>query len=455
MNSVEINLAYAIPLILIAYYFTSRFLLVNNLILLAGGLLLYSWGHPAWGLLLFFLTALDYLLVKVLFPSKKYRKFALGIGLVVNISTWLLCKYSSSISGGWIMSVGLPLGITFYMLRKISYLLDAYSGKFNLPHNFLDYALYVSFFPQIYSGPLERADDFIAQIRKPRSLAWDHLAKALPLLLMGLFKKIVVADNLKMIVTRIFNLDSPSRLLLAAGSFGFAFEIYADFSGYTDISRGFSYLLGFETSENFNSPYLALSFQDFWNRWHITFSSWLRDYIFFPLRRLSLQLSGERTKILADLLPPVMTMLVSGIWHGTGWTYLAWGLYHGVWMAVFQVSGLNRAAAGGNRFNKVILWVVTFTLIVFGWAIFRAPNLAWLLNVLVHSTWGVSGDQKIALLSIVPMIFIYILPLLLQYLIKVSGKARSVLEPAFYAVVLTLLVIFAASGVQDFVYTTF
>jgi len=430
-------------------------LFINNLILLAGGFLLYSWGHPGWGALLFLLTAFDYGLVKKFFPSEKYRTFALAFGLVVNISAWLLCKYSSFFGDALNFPISLPLGISFYMLRKLSYLLDSYNGKFKLPHNFLDYALYVSFFPQIYSGPVERPDDFISQIRKPRVLKWNNLSKALPLLLMGLFKKIVIADNLTMIVDRIFNLDNPSRLMLAAGSLGFAFEIYADFSGYTDLSRGFSFLLGFETTENFNSPYLAQSFQDFWNRWHITFSTWLRDYIFFPLRRWSLRITVNGNKLLADLLPPILTMLVSGIWHGTGWTFLLWGLYHGFWLALYQVLGLNRTGSKKGWFVKFFSWLITFILIVFGWMIFRASNIKWLLNTLIHSAWGASGNQLIALLSILTMIAVYILPLIIRQLIGMTGKARSVLEPVFYAAALAILVIFAASGVQDFVYTTF
>lgn len=453
MNEIGANLAYVIPVILVLYWLTSRKPLLNNVILLITGFLLYSWGHPLWGLLLFSLTLIDYLIITKFIAAGKYKKFSLILGLTVNISAWLLCKYNG-VWGDWLnISFGFPLGISFYILRKIAYLLDIYNGKIKSPDRFIHYALYISYYPQILSGPIERPEAFISQIEKPRKLEWAVITKAFPLLLMGLFKKIVIADNLGMIVDRIFRLDYPSRLMLAAGSLGFTFEIYADFSGYTDLSRGFSYLLGIETSKNFNQPYTVLTPQDFWNRWHITFSNWLRDYVFFPLRRWVLKTAGG-SRWLADWLTPVLTMLVSGLWHGTGWTYLVWGLYYGVLLAVYQVVGLNRLAVK-NRLTKFVSWLVMFTLIIGGWMIFRAPSMDWLYQTMSTSPWGASGNQLIAFLGVITTVFLYISPLFLYFLVERSGKARDYLEPVYYALALSVLVIFAASGLQDFVYTAF
>jgi Predicted membrane protein involved in D-alanine export len=203
-----------------------------------------------------------------------------------------------------------------------------------------------------------------------------------------------VADNLGIIVERIFRLDLPSRMLLTAGSLGFAFEIYADFSGYTDLSRGFAGLLGFETSQNFNQPYLAINLQDFWQRWHMSLSNWLRDFIFFPLRRALLKISGCR-RGLADWAAPLATMLVSGFWHGWGWTFVAWGLYHGLLLAIDRkVQRFRKREL--NLYQMCLQRGFTFMLVLAGWSIFRAPSLGWLMRSLAARFLGLGrqpGDS--------------------------------------------------------------
>ncbi len=447
----ELNYAYIIPLMLVVYWITSKKAKLNNFLLLLFGFFLYSWGHPLWSLLLTLLTVLNYLFIWLW--SKKKTKIILIMTMLMNITAWLFSKYYNSWGGFFGVSLGFPLGISFYILRIMAYLLDSFKGKNKTLHGFVEYALYISYYPQIFSGPVEKPGDFLERIHKPRQFDWNMITSALPLLFMGVFKKIVVADNLGMIVDRIFRLEQPSRLMLAAGSLGFTFEIYADFTGYTNISRGFSYLLGIETSENFNHPYIALTPQDFWNRWHITFSTWLRDYVFFPLRRWALGALGG-SRVLVDFFTPVITMLVSGFWHGTGWTYLVWGLFYGLLLAIYQTLGLNRLAVK-NSLTKIISWMVMFGLIVIGWMVFRAPNLGWLIQVIRFSPWGGSGNQLIALLGVMTMILMYITPLLLYSLVKKSGKMREFLEPIYYALAVVILAIFVASGLQDFVYTTF
>ncbi|MDK2981893.1 MAG: alginate O-acetyltransferase complex protein AlgI [Chloroflexota bacterium] len=442
-----------LPFFMLVYWLTRRHPRWNNLLLLLGGYGLYAWGHVDWALLLFLSSALDYLVAQKAFPHPQWRKPALVLGLALNVGTWLVFKYGTSAEAGWLANIGLPLGISFYLLRKLAFLLDSYRGRLTQPLSFVDYALYVSFYPQIFSGPIERPDAFLAQLRRPRDLRWERIAPAFPLLLLGLFKKMAIADNLGIVVDRIFRLDPPSRLLFAAGSFGFAFELYADFSGYTDLSRAGALLLGFETSPNFDHPYLALTPQDFWNRWHMTFSHWLRDYVFFPLRRELLQAAG-RQRGLADWAAPILTMLLSGLWHGTGWTYLLWGLYYGLLLAICQVSGWGRVRAKAWPL-RLLSWAGTFALVVAGWGLFRAPNLGWLANVVLHAPWGASGNNRIALLGVVPMILVYSAPLALLALVQRSGRARPYLEPVYYALLAAVLVIFSASGLQDFVYTAF
>lgn len=440
----------AFPVALLAYWATLRRLRLNNLVLLIAGLLLYAWGSPVGGLLLFMLTLFNYHLAKFLMPNASYRQAALGFGLVVNILVWIYSRNAFSQNASLMAAAGFSPGMSFYMLRNLSYLVEQYRGEFHYPHDFVEYAVYVSFYPQIFSGPIEKPALFIEQIRKPRSVNWRWIGKALPLILSGLFKKIVIADNLVIIVERIFRMDMPSRMMLAAGSLGFAFEIYADFSGYTDLSRGFAGLLGFETSENFNRPYLALNLQDFWQRWHISLSNWLRDFVFFPLRRALLKITGCR-RGLADWAAPLITMLVSGFWHGWGWTFMAWGLYHGLLLALDREVQRYRT----RELKPYQMWLqrgFTFVLVLAGWSIFRAPSLGWLMRIWLQGSWGLGGSQGIALMAVVSLITMYALPLGLHALVQASGKIRIVLEPVFYALALTLLVIFTASGMRDFVY---
>ena len=453
------NLLSLIPLFLIAFWLAGRHVAVRNLLLLAAGYLVVAWGHPGWLLLLVVLTLIDYVILSRVYPVPKLKKAGLAAGLVINIGAWLCFKYAGSL-WGWLgmnlpASAAIPLGLSFYMLRKVSYLLEAYHGRLPASHNVLDYALYVAFLPQLVSGPIEKPQRLLPQISHASRWDWGLVSRALPMLVMGLLKKMVIADNLNMIVTRIFNLDLPSRLLLAAGSLGYAFQLYADFSGYTDLSRALALLLGFETSENFNSPYAALTPQDFWNRWHITFSVFLRDYIFFPLRRFLLSTQWGSRVFLAGFLPPMLAMLASGIWHGTGWTFLLWGSFHGLLIVGYQVLHVDRALQGARLPSRVIAWSIMFSLIVFGWGLFRASSLPWFIHTMLDGPWGASGNLLIAFLSVMAMIVAFCIPLLLRRLLKATGRLKRILMPAYLAAAVVLLIIFAGSGLQDFVYAGF
>lgn len=447
------------PIFFIAYWFLGRHTGARNLLLLAAGYLVYAWGHPGWLILLLALTALDYVIQKQVYPIPGLRKAGLIAGLVGNLGVWLCCKYAGSLLA-WLgisqsMPAAIPLGFSFYMLRKVSYLLEMYNGRLHLPHTFLDYALYVSFLPQLISGPIEKPQRLLPQITQPIRWDWGLVSRAAPLLVMGLLKKMVIADNLNLIVTRIFNLELPSRLLLAAGSIGYAFQLYADFSGYTDLSRGLACLLGYETSENFNNPYAALTPQDFWNRWHITFSVFLRDYLFFPLRRLMLSMKSGFRSFLAGLLPPLLIMLASGIWHGNGWTFLLWGGFHGLLIAGYQALHVDKALQRANPLVKLIAWGILFPLIIFGWGLFRANNLPWFIRALQKGPWGASGNLLIVFLSVMAMIVIFCVPLLLHWLLEAAGRLKRFLMPVYLAAAVVLLILFAGSGLQDFVYAGF
>jgi D-alanyl-lipoteichoic acid acyltransferase DltB (MBOAT superfamily) len=225
----------------------------------------------------------------------------------------------------FLIKILLPAGLSFYTLRKLGYMIDVSRGILQPSRSLINFALYVSFFPQIVAGPIDRPQKLLPQIEATRLWRMDLLYSAWPLILMGLFKKIVIANSVSPIIDRIFHLEEPTFLLATVGALGFTLQILADFSAYTDLSRGVAFLLGFDTSENFKSPYLSLTPTDFWNRWHITLSTWLRDYIFFPVRRSLLKRQNHLPNLLVQAGPPLITMLLCGLWHGAGWTFILWG----------------------------------------------------------------------------------------------------------------------------------
>ena len=271
---------------------------------------------------------------------------------------------------------------------------------------------------------------------------------------MGLFKKIVIADNIKVIADQVFTLNDASIFLLGMGALAFTLQILADFSGYTDMSRGFALLFGFQTSENFNLPYASLTPTDFWNRWHITLSTWLRDYVFFPVGR---SIKKSRIKLpqwLVLSIPPIATMFVSGLWHGAGWNFVIWGLYYGVLISVYQLLGFRGDWKPRSLPARVFAWLVMFLFIVFGWAMFRASSLAWLGNSLFHQPFIRSYSEWIVGLIAFSMLAVYSLPLLVKLALDRYAK-DGWLVSAYYALATVAVIIFLNASSPDFIYIQF
>jgi alginate O-acetyltransferase complex protein AlgI len=282
-----------------------------------------------------------------------------------------LCGGGLAAAKGWLTP--LPVGISFYLLQAIAYIIDCYRGDVKEPSRPLDYALYMSFFPRLSAGPIVRAEEFLPQLSKRRVVDTAAVWEGLVLICFGLFKKLVIADNLAIVVDPLFaDLHvSPSRLLLA--SYGFAVQIYCDFSGYTDVALGTARLFGYRLPENFNWPYLSRNPADFWRRWHISLSNWLRDYIYFSL-------PGQRSRTRARAYVNFsVTMLLCGIWHGFGWTYAAWGLYHGLLLASYYSIRLRRGPRGENTsggVSAIASILLMQQLAVIGWILFRVNRIS-------------------------------------------------------------------------------
>jgi D-alanyl-lipoteichoic acid acyltransferase DltB (MBOAT superfamily) len=280
-----------------------------------------------------------------------------------------------------VLSIVLPVGISFYTFQTLSYTIDVYRGLLKPTRNLLDFALFVSFFPQLVAGPIERATRLLPQIEGARRTTSQQLASGAWLILWGTFKKVVVADNLGALVNAVYAPGAePTGLEVLFATYAFAFQIYGDFSGYTDVARGVARLLGVELMLNFDLPYLATSPADFWRRWHISLSSWLRDYLYIPL-------GGNRKGRARTYVNLMLTMLLGGLWHGAAWTFVVWGAYQGLLLALHRALApwLARVApttAAGRAAWWLVRVVVTFHLVCLGWLVFRAASLDDVLRLL-------------------------------------------------------------------------
>ncbi|MBU1238423.1 MBOAT family protein [Myxococcota bacterium] len=304
----------------------------------------------------------------------KYGTFA--VSSLEMFMRWL--GYGGHLELGILRRIALPVGISFYVFQTLSYTIDVYRGKLEHEKSLLDYALYVSFFPQLVAGPIVRATDFLPQLKRPAILTDEQYAFGVTLILFGLFKKVVIADYIAInLVERVF--DAPrmmSSLEVIAGIYGYTLQIYCDFSGYSDIAIGSAALLGFTLTKNFDAPFRSRNLSEFWRRWHISLSTWLRDYLYISL-------GGSRNnrawKTSRNLM---ITMLLGGLWHGPSWNFVFWGLLHGVGLLITHPLGIKGAPGEGQSWIWSWLGIFfTFHFVVFAFIFFRAPNFdrAWLV----------------------------------------------------------------------------
>ena len=381
------------PLVVAGYFvFPARW---RWAFLLAASYYFYASWKPAYLLLIVASTLVDYVIGLRLGAEERPRRRRgwLIASLTVNLGLLFAFKYLNFFSGALgdafrdlgifvdvpQLDVLLPVGISFYTFQTISYSVDVYWRAREPERHLGRFALYVSFFPQLVAGPIERSTRLLPQFRRPTRLEWERLESGLGLILWGLFKKMVIADRAAQIVDAVYahpNDFGGATLLIA--TYAFAFQIYGDFSGYSDIAVGSARVLGFDLMENFNRPYWATSIGDFWRRWHISLSTWFRDYLFIPL-------GGSRVGWRRRILNIVIVFLLSGLWHGANWTFLLWGAFHGLLLLLSIAASrlLDRrdapllpadgAVSLAARAARVL---VTFHLVCLGWVMFRADNLS-------------------------------------------------------------------------------
>jgi len=360
----------------------------NALLLVASYVFYGSWDWRFLGLMLFS-TAMDYGFGRLLgrTEEERNRRLILIVSISVNLGILFVFKYFNFFAVSLdrllslfalqldvrVLNVVLPLGISFYTFHNISYIVDVYRRRVEPARQFIDFALYVAFFPQLIAGPIARPAHLLPQFRKPRLITLDMLRSGAWLILLGYFKKVVLADNMAPFTARLF--DNPHALHgteVLFGLYAFAFQIYGDFSGYSDIARGLANLMGFELALNFERPYFAANPAEFWRRWHISLSTWLRDYLYVPL-------GGNRDGTLRTYRNLLITMLLGGLWHGAAWHYVVWGAFHGLLLCVHRAAG-----ALFKRVPRFVSVIAFFHITCFGWLLFAVKRLSD-VPVLLHN----------------------------------------------------------------------
>ena len=450
-------------LVYTAYLLSKRNFKIQNLILLGASYVFYGWWDWRFLLLLAFSTTVDFNIARKLDsetnPSK--RKWLLAISVVFNLSILCFFKYFNFFSESAVRALGifgfhvdeitlklvLPLGISFYTFQEMSYVIDVYRKEFKAASKLTDFALFVSFFPHLVAGPIQRATNLLTQIMGPRKIQTDQVNAGIFLILWGYFKKVVIADNLALIADRVFNNYTHFHGMdLFLGGLAFCFQIYGDFSGYSDIGRGLAKLMGFDLMVNFKLPYFALSPAEFWQRWHLSLSQWLRNYLYIPL-------GGNRRGEFNTYRNLFLTMLLGGLWHGASWNFVLWGAFHGILLA-----GAKFFKWDESRLPALLKMAVTFVFINAGWILFRSHSLELIVYFFSHLGFGFSPDT----LQFGYQILYFTLPLIAVQILQ--HKTRNLLAvtelPGFvripvYGVLLTWILVFGVRHSMEFIYFQF
>jgi D-alanyl-lipoteichoic acid acyltransferase DltB (MBOAT superfamily) len=387
-------------------------LAAQNVLLLVASYVFYGWVHPWWPVLLFATTFVDYWAARGMAGAPERRKLWLWLSIVSNLGLLGFYKYfeffvenvaAAGQAIGWpvpqvALRVILPAGISFYTFQSMSYTIDVYRGHAPARSRFVDVAAFVSFFPHLVAGPIMRATNLLPQFERERTFEPAAARDASLLIVWGLFKKLVIADNVGVIANKVFALESPEFFVLWAGVFAFAIQIYADFSAYTDIARGVAKWYGFDLIKNFERPYMATGPADFWRRWNISLSAWFRDYVYIPL-------GGSRHGRWREAGNILITFLVSGLWHGASWNYVLWGAYHGALLLA------GRFAPKLPRAPRVVRIFGMFVLSCIGWLIFRETEIAQLVRHFQLTPWDSTPLGQSSGLYLFLLVALYSVPL--------------------------------------------
>lgn len=483
----SIDFAFFLPVVFAGYWLLKSHLKAQNVFILFSSYVFYGWWDWRFLFLIIFSTIVDYLIGIGLEKTNilKQRKRLISLSVVVNIGFLGLFKYFNffienvetvfsflgkplSIDG---LEIVLPVGISFYTFQTLSYSIDVYRRNLKPTHNFIEFAAFVSFFPQLVAGPIERAINLLPQFTIKREFRYDKAVDGLRQILWGLFKKMVIADNAASLSNEIFNnSDNYSGLSLFLGAFMFSFQIYGDFSGYSDIAIGTSRLFGFDLKRNFAFPYFSRDVAEFWRRWHISLSTWFRDYLYIPL-------GGSKGSVWVKVRNTFVIFLVSGFWHGANWTFIIWGLLNALYFLPLLLTNRNRkntdSVAKGTRFPKIrdfISILFTFVLTVFTWVFFRAESVAHAVDFVYRIFSGLFNidnlnvvrdliESRYGVIQLILLLFFVVVEWLgrgSEYAIEKTACHKPVaIRWAFYFLLVFLVGMFMVSEETPFIYFQF
>lgn len=427
--------------------------------LLAASYFFYGWLNPLYLVLIAWSTSLDYLVVTRMAKSPRRRSW-LAISIANNLGLLGFFKYGQFVTDNvnylltWLNvpyilpspGILLPAGLSFYTFQSLSYTIDYYRGNVERETSLLRYATFVALFPRLLAGPIERAKNLLPQLHETPRVSGQDVADGLSLFVVGLFKKVALADYLALYVNKVY--ASPDQFqspALIVATFFFAWQIYFDFSGYTDMARGVARMMGFRLMLNFNNPYLAASLGEFWGRWHISLSSWFKDYLYIPL-------GGNRKGTFNTYSNMFIVMVVSGLWHGAAWTFVIWGALHAI--GRFFTRELERTTFYKEKVPTLVKQLFVFAFVTFAWIFFRAESIgdAWVIVARIFSTGWADPRCPVWAMALIFAVWLY------QYAYESRIKWVLELKPARVGIVAAMilyLAVFAPSSDQGFIYLQF
>ncbi|MDO5971121.1 MBOAT family O-acyltransferase [Flavivirga aquimarina] len=478
----SLDFAVFLPIVFVLYWFVFKNQLkAQNILIVIASYIFYGWWDWRFLSLIAFSTIVDFFIGRKLSneSNSNNRKLLLWTSIFVNLGFLGFFKYYNFFLDNFItafsffgneikansLNIILPVGISFYTFQTLSYTIDVYRKKLKPTSDFFAFTAFVSFFPQLVAGPIERATNLLPQFYKKRTFDYRSSIDGLRQILWGLFKKIVIADNCAVYANLIFNnSDDYSGSTLILGAIFFTFQIYGDFSGYSDIAIGTSRLFGFDLKQNFAFPYFSRNIAEFWRRWHISLSSWFKDYVYIPL-------GGSRGGILKKIKNTFIIFVVSGFWHGANWTFIIWGALNAIYFLPLLLTNRNRnyiEIVANNKFfpnfKEIIQMLVTFSLTILAWIFFRANNVGHAFSILEEvfskSTLSIPSFEGFTKsMIIILMIFFFISVEWLGRrgkfaLEKIYVVKFRFIRWSFYLLLVIIIIIFGASQ-QDFIYFQF
>lgn len=466
------NFLIVFPLLFLLYYLIpAKQLKWRNGYLLAVSYLLYANWKPAYALILLGVTAVTFFVARALETALQRKKIMVWGGVILTLLPLLIFKYYNFINesiGALLIITGfkfqlpglnwaIPMGISFFTFQAVGYLLDVYHRRIEAERNFLTYALFVSFFPSIVAGPINKASLVIPQLKAMRPyFNYSKAVEGLKMLLWGMFMKVVVADRVALYVDTVFpSYMNYTGVTCFVASILYTIQIYTDFAGYSLMAIGVGKTLGFELTENFRRPYFAVSVTDFWRRWHISLSTWLKDYVYIPL-------GGSRCSKLRIYWNIFVTFLVSGIWHGANWTFIVWGIWHGLFQIVEKAIGQQKCEYGW--FGKSIKIAVTFLLVNFAWIFFRMPSLGDAVGMIgrifdlsLPKTLYVSGMTDLAFV-VMGVLLLLIKDVRDEYFpmrMQLMNSRYAVVRWSGYLLIMVAILLTGVFGADQFIYANF